>query len=59
VDEAREKLSRGLYPADPRATNARNLDALIRVVTPTNARRICFCTDDRSPEICCAMARSI
>lgn len=49
VDEAREKLSRGLYVLIREATNARNLDALLPLVTPTNARRFCFCTDDRTP----------
>ena len=48
-DEAREKLARGLYLLIREATNARNLDALLPVVTPENARRICFCTDDRTP----------
>lgn len=47
--EAREKLSRGLYLLIREATNARNLDALLPVVTPANARRVCFCTDDRTP----------
>jgi adenine deaminase len=49
ADEAREKLSRGLYLLIREATNARNLDALLPVVTRENARRICFCTDDRTP----------
>ena len=47
--EAREKLARGLYLLIREATNARNLDALLPVVTSANARRICFCTDDRTP----------
>lgn len=49
VEEAREKLSRGLYLLIREATNARNLDALLPLITPSNARRICFCTDDRTP----------
>ncbi|MEM8782056.1 MAG: adenine deaminase [Planctomycetota bacterium] len=48
-DEARDRLERGLYLLIREATNARNLDALLPVVTPANARRICFCTDDRTP----------
>ena len=48
-DEAREKLARGLYLLIREATNARNLDALLPLVTPANSRRICFCTDDRTP----------
>jgi adenine deaminase len=49
VDEAREKLNRGLYLLIREATNARNLDTLLPLVTRDNARRICFCTDDRTP----------
>jgi adenine deaminase len=48
-DEAREKLARGMYLLIREATNAKNLDALLPVITPANARRICFCTDDRTP----------
>ncbi len=47
--EAREKLARGMYLLIREATNAPNLDALLPVVTPANARRVCFCTDDRTP----------
>jgi adenine deaminase len=47
--EAREKLGRGLYLLIREATNARNLEALLPVITPANARRVCFCTDDRTP----------
>jgi adenine deaminase len=49
ADEAREKLARGLFLMIREATNARNLDALLSVITPSNSRRICFCTDDRTP----------
>ncbi len=49
VEEAAEKLDRGLYVLIREATNARNLHALLPLVTPHNARRICFCTDDRIP----------
>jgi adenine deaminase len=49
VDEAKEKLGRGLYVFIREATNARNLRALLPLITPQNARRICFCTDDRQP----------
>jgi adenine deaminase len=49
ADEAREKLARGMYLLIREATNARNLDALLPVITPANARRVCFCTDDRTP----------
>jgi adenine deaminase len=49
AEEAREKLARGLYLLIREATNARNLDALLPVVTSANSRRVCFCTDDRTP----------
>jgi len=48
-DEAREKLERGMYLLIREATNARNLDALLPIITAANSRRICFCTDDRTP----------
>ena len=49
VEEAAEKLDRGFYILIREATNARNLHTLLPLVTPHNARRICFCTDDRIP----------
>ena len=53
ADEAREKLRRGLVIFLREATNARNLDALLPLLTespgPMAERRICFCTDDRVP----------
>ena len=49
VDEAAEKLARGLYLLIREATNARNLDALLPLWTAANGRRICLCTDDRTP----------
>lgn len=49
VEEAAEKLKRGLYILIREATNARNLDPLLPLITPANSRRICFCTDDRIP----------
>ena len=50
VDEAAEKLARGLYVLIREATNAHNLDALLPLINPANSRRICFCTDDRMPQ---------
>ena len=47
VEEAEEKLARGLYVFIREATNARNLHTLLPLITPENSRRICFCTDDR------------
>ncbi len=49
VEEAAEKLARGLYILIREATNAHNLHNLLPLVTPHNSRRICFCTDDRIP----------
>lgn len=49
VEEAAEKLARGLYILIREATNARNLRALLPLINEQNARRICFCTDDRVP----------
>ncbi len=46
--EAHEKLARGMYVLVREATTARNLDALLPIVTRSNSRRICFCTDDRT-----------
>jgi adenine deaminase len=49
VEEALEKLRLGMYIFIREATNAHNLATLLPLVTPDNARRICFCTDDRQP----------
>jgi adenine deaminase len=50
AEEAREKLRTGLTVFIREASNARNLRALLPLVSPTNERRLCFCTDDRQPE---------
>jgi adenine deaminase len=49
LEEAQEKLRLGMYILIRDATNAHNLGALLPGVTPENARRMCFCTDDRHP----------
>ncbi|MDR7523397.1 MAG: adenine deaminase [Armatimonadota bacterium] len=49
VEEAREKLRRGMYILLREATGARNLTDLLPLVTRENARRCVFCTDDRTP----------
>ncbi len=49
VEEALEKLRLGMYILIRDATNAHNLETLLPLITPENARRICFCTDDRHP----------
>jgi adenine deaminase len=49
LDEAREKLRRGMHIMIREGTTARNLHTLLPVVTPVNARFCHFCTDDRHP----------
>ena len=49
VEEALEKLRLGMYILIREATNAHNLATLLPMINPENARRICFCTDDRHP----------
>ncbi len=49
VEEALEKLRLGMYILMREATNAHDLAVLLPMITPDNARRICFCTDDRHP----------
>jgi adenine deaminase len=48
IQEAKDKLARGLYLFIREATNAKNLDTLLPVITPKNSSRICFCSDDRT-----------
>jgi len=48
VQEAKEKLSRGLYVLVREATNARNFSTMLPMINSANSRRICFCTDDRT-----------
>jgi adenine deaminase len=49
VDEAQEKLRRGLFLLVREATNARNLEALLPVLTGAGLWRAALCTDDRTP----------
>ncbi|MBC7262928.1 MAG: adenine deaminase [Chloroflexi bacterium] len=49
LEEAREKLRLGMYIMIREGTIARNLEALLPLVTPANARRCMFVTDDRHP----------
>lgn len=49
LEEAREKLQKGMVVFIREATNAQNLRPLLPLVTPENSRRICWCTDDRQP----------
>jgi adenine deaminase len=49
TDEALEKLRLGLMIFIREGTVARNLSALVPLVTPANQHRFCFCTDDCQP----------
>lgn len=49
LEEAREKLRRGMRIMIREASTARNLETLLPLVTPGNERRCCFVTDDRHP----------
>ncbi|RMG96473.1 MAG: adenine deaminase, partial [Candidatus Dadabacteria bacterium] len=48
-EEAREKLARGMRILIREGSAARNLEALLPLVTPATERRFCLCTDDLSP----------
>ncbi len=48
--EAREKLRRGMWIYIREGTSARNIDALLPLVTASTERRLCLCTDDRDLE---------
>ncbi len=45
-EEAKEKLQRGMYIMIREGSAARNMEALLPLVTPQNARRCMFVTDD-------------
>ncbi|ANC79110.1 adenine deaminase [Fictibacillus phosphorivorans] len=45
--EALDRISRGMYVLIREGSVAKNLKALITAVTPKNARRFLFCTDDK------------
>ncbi|MBN1425744.1 adenine deaminase [Candidatus Fermentibacteria bacterium] len=49
LEEGREKLRIGLHLMIREGSTARNLDALVPVVTPLNAARCSLCTDDTHP----------
>lgn len=50
LEEAREKLRRGMHIMIREGSTARNLHTLLPLVTPENARLCHFCTDDRHPD---------
>jgi len=49
AEEAIEKLRAGMYIMIREGTGARNLEALLPIVTPENYRRIAFASDDLHP----------
>ncbi|MDX2114875.1 MAG: adenine deaminase [Planctomycetota bacterium] len=48
-EEAREKLRAGMHIHIRQGSAARNLDAILPLITPATAHRFSFCTDDRHP----------
>ena len=49
AEEALEKLNAGMQIYIREGSAAKNLEALLPIITPENAHKICFCTDDRHP----------
>jgi adenine deaminase len=49
VDEAREKIRKGMTVLIREGTAAKNLETLLPLVRPENAGCFAFCTDDRHP----------
>jgi len=49
LEEAREKLRRGMYVMIREGTSEKNLDALLPLVTDKTYKRCLFVVDDRSP----------
>lgn len=50
VEEANEKLRRGMYVMIREASNAHNLLTLLPIINQRTSRRVLFCTDDRLPD---------
>ena len=51
LDEAREKLRAGLMVMIREGSSAKNLAALLPLVTDRTAARVCFCSDDRDAHL--------
>ena len=49
AEEALEKLIAGMQIYIREGSAAKNLEALLPIITEENANQICFCTDDRHP----------
>lgn len=50
LDEASEKLKRGMYIMIREGTTAKNLLSLLPLVNPENSSKLFFVTDDKSPK---------
>ncbi len=50
ADEAAEKLRHGLHIMIREGSQARNLEAILPLITPSTAGRFMFCTDDKKVE---------
>lgn len=50
LEEAGEKLARGMRLFIREGSTARNMETLLPVITPANLRRLSFCTDDLHAE---------
>jgi adenine deaminase len=50
LDEAQEKLQKGMYLFIRQGTSAKNLEALLPAVTPETLARCCLVTDDKHPD---------
>ncbi|MCO7175321.1 adenine deaminase [Sporolactobacillus kofuensis] len=50
IDEAKARLSRGMYVMIRQGTVAKDLPQLIDLVNEANSRRFLFCTDDKYPD---------
>jgi len=55
VDEAIEKIGKGMYIMIREGSQTRNLKTLIKAVGTHNLRRFLFCTDDRNVEDLCEL----
>lgn len=47
AEEANERLRRGMYVLMREGSSAKDLRSLLPIITPNNARRCLFCTDDK------------
>lgn len=50
VQDAEERISKGMYVMLREGSACRNLKTIIKAVTPMNSRRFILCSDDRQPK---------